>query len=241
MMHDMAFSRNYAILLDFPYLFRLSNIMNGKSPLGMADDEPARIGLLPRDASDASQLRWFDIESPCFAFHVANSWEDGDNVHVIACRSARLNMERLSDDVDPTKTSKARKGAVLYEWVFNTADGSVKERTLVDIFGEFPVCDEQNRWGYKTRYVWYGGQGGGHFNKLIKVDLFDNNQTKSSNCQRDMSTTNLSLSTPTKCNTRAIMIRAAMPSRPTMAVFCSAFATIRRATRAICSSSTRPL
>ena len=41
----------------------------------------ARIGLLPKYAKDASQLRWFDLPGFC-AFHTANAWQEGPLVHL---------------------------------------------------------------------------------------------------------------------------------------------------------------
>ena len=41
----------------------------------------ARIGLLPKYAEDASQLRWFDLPG-FFAFHTANAWQEGPLVHL---------------------------------------------------------------------------------------------------------------------------------------------------------------
>ena len=41
----------------------------------------ARIGLLPKYAKDASQLRWFDLPG-FFAFHTANAWQEGPLVHL---------------------------------------------------------------------------------------------------------------------------------------------------------------
>ena len=41
----------------------------------------AKIGLLPKYATDASQLRWFDLPG-FFAFHTANAWQEGPLVHL---------------------------------------------------------------------------------------------------------------------------------------------------------------
>lgn len=174
MMHDFAFSRSYAIFLDLPYIFSLKQLMRLRPPLDFVPEAGARIGVLPRKDNNESRIKWFDIKS-CFAFHVANSWEEGNKVIVIVNRYERFGLERLSNDAG--KPDELR--GALYQWTLDMETGAVEEQALVSKAGDFPVCDEQNRWGYKTRYLWYGGSGKTKenmpaFTKIIKVDLKDN-------------------------------------------------------------------
>lgn len=174
MMHDFAFSKSYAIFLDLPYIFSLKQLMTFRPPLGFQPETGARIGVLPRNDPDESRIKWFDIKS-CFAFHVANSWEDGNKVVVIANRYEEFALENLSS----AATEKEKLRGTLYQWTLDMVTGAVEEKTLVQRAGDFPVCDEQNRWGYKTRFLWYAGSGDQNqkmasFSKILKVDLKDN-------------------------------------------------------------------
>ena len=74
MMHDMAFSKSYFIILDLPFTFSFKRARQGKPLLAFDESAPARVGLMRRDATDDSAVQWFDVES-CFAFHVGASWE----------------------------------------------------------------------------------------------------------------------------------------------------------------------
>ena len=60
----------------------------------------ARIGLLPKYAKDASQLRWFDLPG-FFAFHTANAWQEGPLVHLFVA---------AFDNVRPLPTLRAAAG-----------------------------------------------------------------------------------------------------------------------------------
>ncbi|MEU1624996.1 carotenoid oxygenase family protein [Streptomyces sp. NPDC020096] len=44
-------------------------------PYGWSDDQPARIGVMPRGPQDAGKIRWFPIE-PGNMLHTANAYED---------------------------------------------------------------------------------------------------------------------------------------------------------------------
>ena len=139
--HDMAFTKDYAIFLDFPLVFDLSALVKGASPLEFDGSLPARIGVMPKDASDASAVRWFDIQS-CFAFHVANSWQDGDIVvcvnrfcceivnlififfvkkTVIAMPNKNFRLSQLSSSVKKTLDYATR----LYQWNLNMKTGLI--------------------------------------------------------------------------------------------------------------------
>ena len=50
-------------------------------PWNFHPEAGARIGLLPKYAKDASQLRWFDLPG-FFAFHTANAWQEGHLVYL---------------------------------------------------------------------------------------------------------------------------------------------------------------
>lgn len=91
MMHDFATTRRYAVFFDYPLVFELSSLLLGGNALAFRPEQGARIGVLPRDAVDATAMRWFDIK-PGFAFHVAASWSERE-------KEKRLFSSKLVYDV----------------------------------------------------------------------------------------------------------------------------------------------
>ena len=76
MMHDFNVTRNHVIFMDLPAVFDLELAMRGEMPIHWDDAYPARLGVMPRDGTDAD-VRWYDID-PCYVFHPMNAYEDGD-------------------------------------------------------------------------------------------------------------------------------------------------------------------
>jgi carotenoid cleavage dioxygenase len=176
MMHDFAITRDYAVFLDYPYVFALANLLSGKPPLAFMPEAGARIGVLPRKDADEKNIKWFTIEAS-FAFHTANAWQDGDKVVVIASRYKHLELETLAATKEQeTKLSTGTQ----HMYVLDMKTGEVEEKTVVPLQGDFPVVDEANRLGFKTRFFWFcvsSKSADGGFGRICKVDLKDNSTT----------------------------------------------------------------
>ncbi|CAM9218487.1 unnamed protein product [Scytosiphon promiscuus] len=82
MMHDFAITENYAIFMDFPLLFKPDVMLRGKLPIVYDKTLYSRMGVLRLDATDSSEMRWFDMPEAFFAFHVLNAWEEKADVGV---------------------------------------------------------------------------------------------------------------------------------------------------------------
>ncbi|CAN0066039.1 unnamed protein product, partial [Ectocarpus sp. 8 AP-2014] len=76
MMHDFAITKNYAVFLDFPLLFKPELMLTGQAPFVFDETAGSRMGILRLDASDSSEMRWFDMPQTYCAFHVLNAWEE---------------------------------------------------------------------------------------------------------------------------------------------------------------------
>ena len=63
MMHDMAITEDYAILLDVPLVFR-PEVMVTKNRLPLVYDKsrPARFGIIPKRPKSGKEVRWFDLD-----------------------------------------------------------------------------------------------------------------------------------------------------------------------------------
>ncbi len=148
MMHDMAITPNYSILLDFNFQFELPDLFKGKAPWSHLPDEPARFGVLPRFAKDASEVKWFEIP-PCCIFHIPCAWEEdtpeGPVVVVIGNRCDSPTVVNVAGKAPPS---------YFHEWRLNVETGEVvSSRKLTDTFLAFPGINPRYE-GRPTRFVY---------------------------------------------------------------------------------------
>ena len=148
MMHDFNATRNYVIFMDLPAVFNLELAMQGEMPIRWDDDYPSRLGVMPREGTDAD-VRWFDI-NPCYVFHPMNSYEDGDKIVLDVARFSHMWRESAMDFPNPE----------LWRWTIDMASGQVREEQIDDQPAEFPrVADAVV--GLKHRYGYMMSMSGG--------------------------------------------------------------------------------
>ncbi len=99
MMHDFNVTRNHVVFMDLPAVFDLALAMKGEMPIRWDDDYPARLGVMPRNGTDAD-VRWYDI-NPCYVFHPMNSYEDGDRIVLDVARFDYIWRESAMDFPPP--------------------------------------------------------------------------------------------------------------------------------------------
>ncbi|HIG39646.1 MAG TPA: dioxygenase [Gammaproteobacteria bacterium] len=141
MMHDFNITRNHVIFMDLPAVFNMELAMSGDMPIRWDDNYPARLGVMPRDGTDA-QVTWYDI-NPCYVFHPMNSYEEGDTIVLDVARFSHMWRESSMDFPSPE----------LWRWTIDTVTGKVSEEQIDDMAAEFPrVADSvvglKHRYGY---------------------------------------------------------------------------------------------
>ena len=141
MMHDFNVTRNYVIFMDLPAVFDLDMAIRGEMPIHWSDSYPARLGVMPRNGSDAD-VKWYDID-PCYVFHPMNAYEDGNKIVIDVARLDHIWRDSPMDFPAPS----------LYRWTIDTATGKVHEEQIDDLPAEFPrVADSvvglKHRYGY---------------------------------------------------------------------------------------------
>jgi carotenoid cleavage dioxygenase-like enzyme len=141
MMHDFNITRNHVVFMDLPAVFNLELAMSGDMPIRWDDAYPARLGVMPRDGTDA-QVKWFDI-NPCYVFHPMNSYEDGETIVLDVARFSHIWRDSAMDFPPP----------VLWRWTIDMSTGKVREEQVDDQPAEFPrVADSviglKHRFGY---------------------------------------------------------------------------------------------
>ena len=165
--HDMAITEHYSILHDLPVLNDEGAYRAGRHKISFDAELPARFGVIPRYGA-ADSIRWFEF-SPCFLYHVVNSWEEGEEIVMVACRY----MPTMTNDgkIDEVHTARniatLQMDARLWRYRMNVKTGESKEECLdPDRNVEFPTYDSartgrKTQWGYlvdhdPTKLRWTG-------------------------------------------------------------------------------------
>lgn len=135
MIHDCMITKNYVIILDLPVTFSMKLLLAGHVfPYAWNPGHKARVGLLPREGSDADVL-WCDVE-PCAVFHPANAYEtaDGTVVMDVCAHDTMFATSRIGPD---------SKHCPFERWTINPHQRIVA-RTVIDAESqEFPRPDER--------------------------------------------------------------------------------------------------
>lgn len=157
--HDMAFTKNYALLMDLPVH---PSSLGTKLQRWIVDyhaDRPARFGLAPRsaDANTGGGIRWFEA-APCYVYHSVNAWESADGRYVTLIGYRCMNPMPPSNRSDGPPLQAAamanlRLRGTLHEWVFDLQTGQTSERPLDDTRAEFPVIDAR-RAGLQSQHTY---------------------------------------------------------------------------------------
>ncbi|KAJ1403943.1 Carotenoid oxygenase [Sesbania bispinosa] len=74
-------------------------MIRGGSPVVYDNEKVSRFGVLEKNASDASQMKW--IEAPeCFCFHLWNAWEEPESDEVVVIGSYMTPADSLFNECE---------------------------------------------------------------------------------------------------------------------------------------------
>lgn len=142
--HDLGVTRHYTILHDTPQFFDPELLKKGVRKLAFHPEIPARFGIIPR-RGDPSQIRWFEASS-CHILHLANCYEDGDEVVMDGCIMPRPVMHPVGASAGgdiyariKARLDKHNNPTMMHRWRFNLKTGRTTEQYLDDEITEFPV------------------------------------------------------------------------------------------------------
>ncbi|MFD3939807.1 carotenoid oxygenase family protein [Streptomyces sp. NPDC058611] len=71
--HDFAITEHHVVFLEGSVTFDPGE--HSGIPYGWNDEQPSRIGVMPRGGGGARRIRWFEIGQG-YAMHLANAYED---------------------------------------------------------------------------------------------------------------------------------------------------------------------
>jgi carotenoid cleavage dioxygenase len=153
MIHDIAITPRYSLILDMPVTASLERMMNGGRLFDWEPSNGARIGVMPRYGTGAD-VKWFDVDVG-YVFHVFNAWEEGDEIVLDACLTPRTSI--LAETEGDRDAERAR----MHRWRLNRTTGNVTEGRVSDIPLDFSRVNEnyigvKTRYGYASRSLWLG-------------------------------------------------------------------------------------
>ena len=148
MVHDMSLTERYAVIYDQPVTIDIDQAMAGmRFPFAWNPDYGNRLGLLRRDAADATDIVWIDVPLG-YVFHPMNAYDTADGHVVIdVCNYPTMFAH---DHNGPFGDSG---GSTLERWDIDPARRTASITVLDDRANEFPrhrgsLTGRPYRYGY---------------------------------------------------------------------------------------------
>ncbi|MFH9399611.1 carotenoid oxygenase family protein [Streptomyces sp. NPDC017638] len=140
--HDFAITERYVVFVEGTVTFDRTETSG--IPYAWKDEQPARIGVMPRGRGGAASIRWFDVE-PGSMLHAANAYEDAQGGIVLEGPTVDREGFRTSWNWwvgSPDRGAVPNSRSYNRQWVIDLASGTVRERIVDDLVVEFPTINE---------------------------------------------------------------------------------------------------
>lgn len=153
MMHDIAVTENYVIVLLCPVVIDGEPIVAGEKMFGEClsyqPERGMKFGVRRREPG--AEIQWFDAPTPGFIFHPGNAYEEDGKIFMDACTylDPRALLRTLGSWRSGQFSGDWFANPFLYEMDLTT--GECKETQLSAGAAEFPRLDDRYI-GYKNRY-----------------------------------------------------------------------------------------
>jgi carotenoid cleavage dioxygenase len=134
MIHDMALTPTYVVLVLGPFFFDLEAAMRTGSPMSWEPEQGSRIVLLPRDGGPA---RWLSTDA-FWMWHTANAYDS-----VAADGTPRVVLDYVQWTAPGGLVPGVAPTGSLARLVLDPASGQVGREALVDRAMEFPRIDDR--------------------------------------------------------------------------------------------------
>lgn len=165
--HDMMITENYALLVESSIAFDVNGIMQGEF-FNFKPQHKFRIGVVPKNAMDEKEIRWFQFDKAYAMIHSLNAWEEGNEIIIYAPIGEEFN------GLDPRNSSVVNTW-VMSELRLNMETGATSMTVIAnDKYVEFPNVHPKYL-GRKSRYG-FAGQfipGVVGFDRIQKLDMFE--------------------------------------------------------------------
>lgn len=143
-------------------------------PYGWSDAQASRIGIMPRGAGGAAEVRWYEIGQG-YAMHLANAYEDAAGRIVVEGPAVGRDGWQRSWNWwvgAPDRGAEPNSGAHGRRWTVDPASGTVREERTDDLTVEFPTINDaytgrEHRYQYALSFPDDRGIGN---HTLVKYD-----------------------------------------------------------------------
>lgn len=162
--HDLGITSTKIIILDLPLEFNFTNVLFSNFPLGINNNSTSSIGLLDKITNN---LVWYLLPFNQIIFHIANSWEQDDNVIIFA-----FCYEPEHFDVKHLESQRPK----LKKIVINTLSHSCLIIPVSSLFGELPVIEDCFV-GKPCDYIYYSKISDNGFDAIVKYHVPSQTET----------------------------------------------------------------
>ncbi|QMW24122.1 carotenoid oxygenase family protein [Sandaracinobacteroides saxicola] len=149
MMHDFALTDRHVVFPCLPVVIDLMRAMQGKPLAAWESDRASHFGIMAK-GGDGTGVRWVESD-PLFAFHIANSFDDGEDLVIDVAGSRRAPLMPAADG---TPADPAASRFTLKRW--RIRGNAVHEEQIDGMDLQFPRIDD--RWqGRRYRKAFVNG------------------------------------------------------------------------------------
>lgn len=138
MMHDFALTDRHVVFPCLPVVISMERAMTGKPPAAWEGDRPSAFGVMAKGGAGGEEVRWFETD-PTFAFHIANSFDDG---HDIVIDVAGAKRAPLMPSPDGSLPSHEETRFTLRRWRIG-GNGHFREEAIDGLDVQFPRIDDR--------------------------------------------------------------------------------------------------
>lgn len=137
MMHDFALTERHIIFPCLPVVISMERALAGKPMAAWEGDRPSVFGIMAK-GSDGADLRWIETD-PAFMFHIANSFDDGEDVVIDVAGSRRAP---LMPDADGGLPTAEESRFTLRRWRIGR-NGQFRDEAIDGLDIQFPRIDDR--------------------------------------------------------------------------------------------------
>ncbi|KAG8072021.1 hypothetical protein GUJ93_ZPchr0006g45233 [Zizania palustris] len=147
-LHDFAITERYAIFPEIQIVMKpMDMVVGGGSPVGSDPGKVPRLGVLPRYATDESEMRWFEV--PGFnMMHSVNAWEEAGGEEIVLVAPNILSIEHALERMELVH-------ACVEKVRINLRTGAVTRTPLAAGNLDFGVINPASL-GRRNRYGYFG-------------------------------------------------------------------------------------
>lgn len=138
MMHDFALTERHVVFPCLPVVISMERAMQGKPLTAWESNRPSAFGVMEKGGAGGETVRWFETD-PNFTFHIANSFDDGQDIVIDVAGSKRAPLMPAADGSLPNPQDTR---FTLKRWRIG-GNGHFREEMIDGLDVQFPRIDDR--------------------------------------------------------------------------------------------------